>query len=60
MLKLEIWHVSAHPYVVSENLAFSTKGLLILVMSAFFGDVSIFWKNQRFLVKIVPLLKAIV
>ena len=43
-----------HPNVVSENIPFSTKSLLILLMSAFFS------KNQHFFPKIVPLLKAIV
>ena len=50
-----MWHVSTHTYVVLENIAFSTKALLILLMSAFFLQ-----KNQRFLARIVPLLKAIV
>ena len=45
--KLEIWYVSTHVHVVSENVPFSTKTLLILLMSAFFA-------------KIVPLLKAMV
>ena len=39
---------------VSENVPFSTKTLLILLMSAFFS------KNKRFLAKIVSLLYAIV
>ena len=43
-----------HLHVVSEDIPFSAKAHLILVMSAFFA------KNQRFLAKIVPLLKAIV
>ena len=34
--KLEIWYVSTHTYVVSEDIPSSTKGLLI------FADVSIF------------------
>ena len=38
---------------LGTNIPFSTKPLLILLMSAFFA------KNQRFLAKIVPLLKAI-
>ena len=41
-------------YAVSENIPFSTKAVLILLMSAFF------WKSQRFLAKILLLLKAIV
>ena len=39
---LQIWHVSTHLYVVSEYIPFSTKALLILLMSAIFA------KNQRF------------
>ena len=46
--------LGTHAYVLSGNIPFSTKPLLILLMSAFFA------KNQRFLAKIVPLLKAIV
>ena len=46
--------VPTHTYSVSENIRFSTKAFLILLMSAFFT------KNQRFLAKIIPLLKAIV
>ena len=42
------------PCLVSENITFSTKALLILLISFFFA------KNHRFLAKIVPLLKAIV
>ena len=34
-----------HTYVVPENIPFSTKALLILMMPAFFA------KNQRFLPK---------
>ena len=44
--------VSTHTYLVSENVSFSTKAYLILLMSAFFG------KNICFLK--VPLLKALV
>ena len=50
-------HTHTHTYVVSENVPyvpFSTKALLIFLMSAFFA------KNLCFLAKIVPLLKAIV
>ena len=43
------WYVSTHPHLVSENISFSTKALLILLISAFFT------KNQHFLAKIVPL-----
>ena len=44
--KLEIWYVSTHIYVVSENIPFSTNNPLILLVLAFF-----FAKNQHFLVK---------
>ena len=53
-IMLETWNVvvSTHTYVVLENIPFTTKT---------FPYVSIFFaKNQHFLVKIVPLLKAIV
>ena len=43
-----------HAYVVSVNILFSTKVLLILLMSEFF------FKKSAFLAKIVALLKAIV
>ena len=33
--KLQIWYVSTHTYVVLENIPFSTKTTLILLMSAF-------------------------
>ena len=46
--------VNIHSYGVSENIPFSTKALLILMVSAFFT------KNQHFVAKIVFLLKAIV
>ena len=51
--KLEIRHVSTHMYiyVVSENVPFSPKALLILLIPAFF--------NQLIFAKIVSLLKAI-
>ena len=40
---LEAWNlVSTHTYAVLENMAFSTKTSLVLLMSAFFG------KNQHF------------
>ena len=35
-ITLEIWLVSTQKYVVLENIPFSTKALLILLMSAFF------------------------
>ena len=47
--KLEIWCVSTHAYAVSENIPFSTKPLLILLMPAFFfflENISIFWQKQ--------------
>ena len=34
-LKFQILHLSSYTYVVSEHLSFSTKTLLILLMSAF-------------------------
>ena len=52
-LKLEIWYVSTHTYIVSENIPFSTKALLILMMlaflckkSAFFGKNSTLTQNN--------------
>ena len=48
-------HVSTNTYVVSENIPFTTKTFLILLMSALF----FFCENLAFLPKIVPLLKAI-
>ena len=53
-ITLEIWYVSTHPYVVSENITFSTKAPLILLMSAFSC------KKSAFLAIIVLLLKVIV
>ena len=50
--KLEIWYMTDQ-YVVLENIPFSTKGFLILLMSAFFLT------NQRLLAKIMHSLKAI-
>ena len=41
--KLEIWQVSTHAYVVSENTPFNTKAFLILLMSAFFRKKSVFF-----------------
>ena len=52
--KLEFWYASTHIYVVSENIPFSTKALLIFLISISF------FKKQHFLAKIKPLLKAIV
>ena len=40
--KLEIWYVSTHTNVVSESIPFSTKALLILLISEFFLQ-----KNQH-------------
>ena len=40
---LEVWHVSTHTYVVSENVTFNTKALLFLLMSAFFANNKRFW-----------------
>ena len=34
--KLEIWYVSTQTYVISENIPYSTKTPLILLMSEFF------------------------
>ena len=34
-LKLRIWHLSTDPYGVLEDIPFSIKTLLILLMSAF-------------------------
>ena len=46
MLKLEIWHVSTNTYVVSENIPFSTKAVLILLMSIFFAQNSTFTQSN--------------
>ena len=53
---LETWnlvHKDTHTYVVSENIPFSTKAVLILLMSAvflqkiaFFGENSIFTQSN--------------
>ena len=53
-IMLETLHVSTDPYVVSENIPFSTKVLLILLMSSFCCE------KLAFLAKIILLLKAIV
>ena len=52
----EIWYVHTQPYVVSGNIPFTTKAVLILLMSAsfFFLQISFFFS------KIIPLLKTIV
>lgn len=44
--KREILYASAHRYVVSENMAFSTKTTLVLQMSVFFKQIQSFWQNQ--------------
>ena len=49
--KLEFWYASTHIYVVSENIPFSTKALLILLMSTFFGKNSTFTQSNT--VKVV-------
>ena len=53
---LEAWHmVRKYTHIFgSRNIRLSSKALLILLMSTFFA------KNQRFLEKMIPLLKAIV
>ena len=49
MLETENWHVSTYPYVVSENIPFSTKAFLILLMSAFFcKEIAFFDQNSTF------------
>ena len=43
-LKLQIWHARTDKYLVSENIPFSTKVLLILLMLTFFlQQISVFW-----------------
>ena len=51
----ENWHVNTRTYLISENIAFSTKTPLILLSTFFFSP-----EIQQFLAKIVTLLKAIV
>ena len=47
--KFQIWYVSTHTYVVSVNISFSAKALIILLMSAFFCKKSAFsGKNGTF------------
>ena len=41
--KLKIWYVSTHKYVASENMLFSSKISLILMISAFFLQKSAFF-----------------
>ena len=52
--KLQIWHENTYIKVVLEIILFNIKPLLILLISSFLQ------KNQHFLAKIVPLLKATV
>ena len=56
-IMLETWYVSTHTYLVPEDILFSTKTTLILLMSAFFCKKNFF---QYFSRKKAPLLKAIV
>ena len=42
MLELETWYAGTHAYVVSENIPFSTKALLILLNF----DVSTFTQSN--------------
>ena len=44
--KLQIWHVRTHTYIVLENIPFSTKVLLILLMSVYFCKKSVFSGNN--------------
>ena len=46
-MKLEIWNVSKHTYVVWENMPFSTKTHLNLLMSAFFVKDSTATQSNR-------------
>ena len=41
--EIQLWHVSTHTCVVSENISFNTRTLLILLMSAFFCKKSSFF-----------------
>ena len=46
---LETWYVSTHTYLVPENIPFSTKTTLILLMSAFFckkKTFSVFFEKE--------------
>ena len=49
--KLEIWYILSNLHLVSENIPFSTRSLWCQYFFA---------KNQHFMVKIIPLFKAIV
>ena len=50
MLETLNWYVSTHTYVVSDNIPFRTKALLILLMSAFFGKNSTFTQSNSVVV----------
>ena len=45
-IMLECWYVSTHIYVVSENITFTTKALLIFLMSAFFENSTFTQSNN--------------
>ena len=48
-LNLQIWHIRTDKYLVSENIPFSTKVLLILLMLAFFcNKLAFFGQNSTF------------
>ena len=42
MLETSNWHLSTQTYLGSENIPFSTKLLIILLMSAFFAKIRLF------------------
>ena len=45
--KREIWYICTHTYVISENIPFTTRTSLILLMPAFFSEKSTyFWQKQ--------------
>ena len=49
MVLSTFWYVNTNTYVVSENIAFSTKTPLILLVSTFFATRSAFFgKNSIF------------
>ena len=39
---------STYPYVVSENMSFSVKALLILLMAVLLQKISVFWPKCTF------------
>ena len=48
-IMLEIWYIGTHPYTVLENITFSTKTLLILLIPAFFvKNWAFFCKTSTF------------